>query len=171
MINNAETSIIQLFAFLLLAIVGIAMSSYCKNDRCKCFHRLKASLVWNGLIRLFMETYFELLLTSTLNIAHGNWDWDVASRSYSYSLVLSIIVLSICLLAPICLIIFFLSRRVNWSDQPFIVKYGSLLQDTARKNDDDESINKRIILLVPFVFFARRLILVLLILFVSEFWY
>ena len=127
MINNAETVIIQLFLFLLLAIVGVVMSSYCKNDKCKCFHRLKASLVWNGLIRLLMETYFELMLTSTLNVAHGNWDWDVASRSYNYSMVLSIVVLIVCALAPLSMIILFLSKRVNWSDQPFKTKYGSLL--------------------------------------------
>ena len=166
MISNAEPIMMQLYAFLLLTVVALIIS-YFKAHCCEKMIRLSNAILWNGLIRLLMETYFELLLTSTLNVACG--DWDNSDHNYRYSLNLSYVVLTVCLIAPPSLSAFFIRRRDNWGDKQFTDKYGSLLQGTAVQKGHDKQMYSKI-LMVPFVFFARRALLVLLILFVRNPW-
>ena len=62
-----------------------------------------------------------------LNVLKIDWDKELETTSQKYSMILALVVLSICLLAPLALTILWLSRRQYWSDMPFISKYGSLL--------------------------------------------
>jgi len=65
--------------------------------RCKCFnkcrHKLQGKLIWNGLIRLYLETFADVSITAFLNTYTA--DWSNRSPVVMYSNVLAIAFLSI----------------------------------------------------------------------------
>ena len=70
-VDNMGTSLWMQACFILLIIIFITL--YCV----KCLRaRLGAFLIWNGLLRLFMESYLESTLLSTLNIHRIDWNTD-----------------------------------------------------------------------------------------------
>ena len=56
-------------------------------------HKLEAYFFWNGLIRLFMEISFELILTAMLNVHTA--DWQTPFHEVRFSTALSIISLTL----------------------------------------------------------------------------
>ena len=159
LIRNAPTNVLQIYIFLFLALLAIMFAG-----RCKCMKKLYSKLIWNGLIRLLMETYFEILLMAALNVT--NADWEAKENSQKYSMTLSLTAVIVCLLAPPLMIVLSWRRHEVWNLPNFNAKYGSLLAGIALNNN---KISKLTILMIPTAFFLRRVLLVVTILFVNSF--
>ena len=117
--------------------------------------KLHAALVWNSLIRLFVEIYLELLLTSALNLRSGRQELE--QHSTYYSMVLSIVVFTVLMIVPPVFSVLWWRQRENWNTEDFQAKFGSLLEGVAL---DKKSLDTKSILAVPIIFFARRFALV-----------
>ena len=152
MIINATSIILQIFIFLLLLIFTVLLI---RCSKAKCVKKLHAALIWNSLIRLMMETYLELLLTSVLNLKFGRVEAE--KNSTYYAMVLSVIVFMVLTIVPPVLCTLWWKRRENWSSEDFKARYGSLLQGVAL---DRQSLDAKSMLAVPLIFFVRRFFLV-----------
>ena len=81
--------------------LGVFLLIYCPiwliNYKTGRLGRAKSSLVgyffWNGLLRLFMETFFDTFLSSVLNVHTA--DWDSPSSSVQFSNIISLVLLVI----------------------------------------------------------------------------
>ena len=120
---NATSIILQVFFFLGLVLLAI-LCPCCK--RIKCVKKLQSALFWNGLIRLMMEAYLELLLTSILNMKYG--EVDPKKDSTQYAMVLSKVIFSVLTIVPPVLFVIWWKRREHWNSKDFKAKYGSLLE-------------------------------------------
>ena len=89
-------------------------------------------LLWNTLIRLFCEIYFEMLLLAALNL--HTVDWDSPFSSVMVSNIFSIFVLIAVIVAQITIMYMYFRKRESWSDENFQSKYGSLLDGTKVKS-------------------------------------
>ena len=63
---------------------------------------LKQYLFFNGMIRLLMESFFELVLTASLNIHTADSEDRLPAEEYSNAL--AIIFLAVCILSPLYLV-------------------------------------------------------------------
>ena len=150
-ILNATSIILQVF-FLLALVILTVIFSCC--DRVKSMKKLYSALIWNSLIRLFMETYLELLLTSSLNMKFGRVEPELDSTHYA--MVLSKVIFTVLMFFPPVICMLWWRRRENWNSEDFKAKYGSLLQGVAL---DSKSLGMKSMLAVPIFFFIRRLLL------------
>ena len=100
-IRNSPTVVIQLFVFLLLVLITLAFKK-CQILDCKCIKNVREGLFWNSLIRLLFETYFEIMLTSNLNVYKG--DWENSKDSYRYSIILALCIVVVYIIASIMLV-------------------------------------------------------------------
>jgi len=118
---------------------------------------------WNGLIRLLMETYLELILGSILNIRTADWDSDYPDERYSNYLSVVLLVISTVLL--LLFVVFYVWNFSALNYDRFRSTYSAVLDGT-----NFESTNpRRIILVYPVIFFARRLIFVLSVIYLQDF--
>ena len=65
LITNVSPIVWQIIILLILGLVAVMFKNFCK-----CMQKLNKALFWNIFIRFFMETYFELLFTSTMNVTY-----------------------------------------------------------------------------------------------------
>ena len=117
--------------------------------------KVQIYLFWNGSIRLFMEAFLDFALFSMLNISQIQWIAGLASVEASN--VLSYIIFTLCALVPIILCVFAFCKRKNLSDEQFTETYGAFLDGT---NNDDPA-NAISAIIIAFVFFFRRFVLCL----------
>ena len=122
-------------------------------------------LFWNGSIRFFMEGYLDFILFAMLHIKEMKWDNDipiVVASNY-----LSIFFLSLTTFLPIFMIVFWAVRLDRWKKEAFKEKYGSLLEGTT----EEFRSRKWAILLIPMIFFLRRLgLAIVCVYFLDFFW-
>ena len=67
--------------------------------------KLSGYYFWNGLIRLAMETFLEIVLTVPINLALANWDSPFKSVRYSNNLAVTFLVL-MSVLVPILIVLY-----------------------------------------------------------------
>ena len=84
--------------------LGIAyVCTFCCMKR--VHKRLGTLLIWNGLIRVFMELYLELALLSLHNVT--NLEWPSNSPLYLASNILAIFFLGLVCVIPIVLVVIY----------------------------------------------------------------
>ena len=79
---------------------------------------LGSMLIWNGLIRLYMELYQDLSQSSVLNMYTADWEtnftWVKVSNYYGLAGFIIVTALPILLFIP-----FYCCRRKRWSNKKF----------------------------------------------------
>ena len=153
-------SLLMLTAYCVLFIV-YWLTICCSKSLKK---RLAMHLFWNGPIRLFMEVYLETALLSVLNLKNLTWSTD--SALVISSNVLAIILMVFILTVPVFLISFKCKRKQVWHHYWFKERYGTLMKDMKLESSDDLRWSY---ILVPLMFFARRIVLVACIFFVTNY--
>jgi hypothetical protein len=118
---------------------------------------------WNGLIRLFTETYLELIIGSIINIKRANWDSEYPAERVSNNLSVAIMIISTVLL-PLFVVICVWNFSSYHFDR-FQSTYGSILEGTNYQSTRPS----RAIWAYPVSFFARRLIFVLSVIYLEDF--
>ena len=120
-----------LLIFILLGLLNLVLLS----PRIKKVNKkMKSYLFWNGFIRLFMELYAGLALSTVLNLQTSEDDWESIFQwvevSYWSARVsfLFLAVLPLLFFVPLLLI-----KRDEWSNKAFKRKYGDLLDGTRIK--------------------------------------
>ena len=87
--------------------------------------RLDQYVVWNGMVRLLAEVYFEALMLSAMNLRTVDWDDQYSFTKYSN--ILSVISI-VALIALLFLLLFvYFIKRDKWSEKKFKQRYGTLL--------------------------------------------
>ena len=120
-------------------------------------------IYWNGSMRLLIEGYMDIVMTTCLNLKFFEWDGDVAVNVTSHTVAIFFFVAAMVL--PVMLIVYFACKINKWNDETFQARNGTLLDgvDLERKEV------KWIVLLVPTCFFLRRLLMSLTLVFWSKF--
>ena len=91
-------------ALFLLFCITRMLSRFSSRLTC-CIKKLSVYFFWNGLIRLFMEVFFEIAFASSLNLYTA--DWNTSYFAVKYSNILSSIFCIGSALITIFLIIFY----------------------------------------------------------------
>lgn len=105
-VNNAS-SIFWLYAlnvllFLFLYLPILATNK--KTGRCASLRtKLEGYFFWNGILRFYIETFFDLVLAAALNVYTADWDSGNSSEKFSnymsaIVLILSAVIFLICLI-------------------------------------------------------------------------
>ena len=110
---------------------------------------------WNGLIRLFMESFFELILCALVNLDTVDWDSSYSGVNYSTALTL-ISLLLIGILTP-CLNVLYCCNFSRLADARFINKCGAGYDGT----NPAKKVSPRSVLVYSVSFFARRILFAL----------
>ena len=71
LIRNAASIVYHAASLLALVSIVLLLARCCG---CKCIQKLRNALIYNTLIRFWLETFFELTFTAGLNLIHGDWD-------------------------------------------------------------------------------------------------
>ena len=150
------------FALLLLYIF-FGLSNLILRSPCisKLNNYIESYLFWNGFLRLYMELYSGLALSSVLNIHAGEDDWD--SPFYWVEVSYYSARVSIYLVAMLPILFFvplYFIKRDEWSTEEFKKMYGALLEGTRTELRKGENKGDWVMLFVPTIFFYRRLIFI-----------
>ena len=88
--------------------------------------KLSNFLYWGGILRLLMEGYLEIIISTMLNMVRNNRE----DRSWSiiFSNVFSILMTILLLVLPIFILIFYWYKREEWADEEFEAKWGAPLE-------------------------------------------
>ena len=147
------------FTLLILFILLTMCNTILRSPRISIVtNKLKKYLFWNGFIRLYMELYSGLALSSVLSIYSNINDYDSPFRWVRVSFYASVASLVLLALLPIFFVIFYCIRRDKWSEQAFRNMYGALLEGTKVTKDTERG--NLAMLLAPMIFFYRRLIFI-----------
>ena len=165
LVANMST-VVWMFALHLSGSILFACfySLSCKNRKPALANSKCANyFFWNGLIRLCIESFFELALTSLVNIVTADWETSYRGVKYSTSLTLISLIL-IVLLFP-CLNLLYCWNFSILAEPRFNNRYGEGLGETnlAKK------VSPRSILAYPTTFFGRRIIFALSAVFIADF--
>ena len=106
-VPNLGTIFFMVLSFLMLVPLALCMTCFSHDVReiRKPTNSLNGFLYWKGTVRFLMETYMELMLAVTLNIAFYNSETGYVGVSFSNWFAIFFFVLTIGV--PIWIIIFF----------------------------------------------------------------
>ena len=119
--------------------------------------------IWNGLIRLYMETFFELTLAAVLGIHTA--DWETPYPGVKYSIVLTLISLILVGFFSPGLSVLYCCNFSILKEPRFRNRYGAGLEETSLI----KKVSPRSILAYPVTFFGRRIIFALSAVYLSDF--
>ena len=117
---------------------------------------------WNGLLRLFMETFFDSFLASVLNVHTA--DWSSSSASVQYSNIASLVFLVITGITFIIVATMYVRNLDIMGFGDIRGKYGALLDDTSLVSLE----RNYFLLLHPLIFFSRRIIFTISVIFMGD---
>ena len=84
--------------------------------------RLGRYLFWSAILRLFIESYFELALLAPLNLMEA--DWSASNFSVQFSNYLSLLLCVVMILLPLGILRFFCLRINQWVTEDFENRFG-----------------------------------------------
>ena len=114
--------------------------------------KLEAYFFWNGLIRLFMEISFELILTAMLNVQTA--DWQTSIHEVRYSTALSIISLAlVAIVFPFLSVLYYRNMGIL-SKKSFKKKYIAGIEGTKYETETPP----KSIVAYPTIFAVRRIL-------------
>ena len=144
--------------FLVYLLIG---AIYRRCGRLKSLHqKLARYFIYNGIIRLFTETFIDLYVTSLLNIVAANW--KTSSALISASNVASVVVFALCNLTVLLLASVYFRKFGEMNAQS---NYGALLEGTKLDAKRKSKWN----LLLPAFLFGRRICFTLSLLLIRHF--
>ena len=82
---------------------------------------------WNGPIRFFIEAYFDLVMLTTINLQHA--DWQTPFVAVEYSNILSVILMAVTVFLSFFILAYYYKHRELWTVPKFQKKFNTLLQD------------------------------------------
>ena len=125
----------------------LLISRYCgKLTNVK--NKLAAFLFWNGLLRSFMEFFFDMFIAAMLNIKTATWLTPFWAEKFSNLFSLGFVGITLILLPTLTVICYI--NVYNYGDKYFTEAVGALLEGTNLRR-------KRHILIWPAAFFLRRI--------------
>ena len=113
------------------------------------------------MIRFYLEIFFDLALLTILD-AH-TMQWDARFPSITASNCLSILFIALVGSLPVYLLFFYSIKHASWPDPSFQEKVGTLLAGTNFKAQ-----SRCLTLIIPMVFFMRRLVFVLTVIYMDD---
>lgn len=107
-----------------------------RNGRCGAVRsKLEGYFFWGGTIRFFLESFFDLILSSVLNLHMANWESDYASEKFSNGL--SVLVLVLCSLVLLtCAIYYFAWNFSAFMYEDFNERHGAVLDGTRNESEE-----------------------------------
>ena len=92
----------------------------------KVSNKLYNFLYWNGVLRLLMEGYLEILIATMLNCVRNNR----VDRSYSiiFSNVFSLLMTGLLIVLPVFILIYYRYRKKDWESEEFQETWGAPLE-------------------------------------------
>ena len=137
-ILNAGFPLYIIHAYLALALLYLLLKLAYSIFKCKCkclrksVKCLGGYLLWNSLIRVYMELYQDLSLISALNMHTVDWqspfEWVSISNYYGLFFLILMSALPALLLLP-----FYCYKRDKWYKKKFRKSYGALFEGTRKK--------------------------------------
>ena len=138
----------------------------CCKGRCNNTKKsMQEYFFFNGMIRLIMESSFELAITATLNM--HTVDWDTSLREVKYSTTLAILSLIVLGAFTTFLTVFYWTNFSKLKQKSCRDRFGAGVAGTKV----DVTIPKRSILAYPVIFFGRRIIFALSAIYLREFFW
>ena len=119
--------------------------------------RLGRYLFWSAVLRLFMESFFELALLAPLNVMEA--DWSTPNFSVQFSNYLSVLLCVVMIFLPLGILLFYIKRMDQWITEEFDNRFGEILAGTRRLRTNLK--RRWTLMFYPMIFFARRLVFVL----------
>lgn len=110
-----------------------------------------------------MEAYIEFTMFSFLNYKEMIWPDGLEAVKLSNWLAIALVICTVIL--PVFLFFWMCFNRKNWGEEVFQAKYGSYLDG----NDNEKPEKQWIILITVSIFFLRRMLLCLTLVFWNEF--
>ena len=147
LIENLGMGKYIIYINLVLAILFLPCFAF---NNC-CSRGVTSYFYLNGLIKLFIEAYQELVLLAALNYMTADWNSPFPAIQYSNKLSEAIIVLVIFL--PIFFLVFYSCMHKRWDNEAFQGRYGSYLDGT---NHAAKKRNQWKVILHLTIFFVRR---------------
>ena len=151
--------------FLIICSMFLMILAKKCNKVTKVSSKLTSYLYWNGLIRLLMEAYLDVSICTLINLK--KYVWIAEFNALTFNNLLVIFFATVLLLCPPLLLIFAACKHNKWQSEEYKNKHGSLIDGTTSKL----SKRKWLILFIPFMFFLRRIILALTVVFWNEFFW
>ena len=168
LISNLSV-VIWILALHVVVLLGFYVPVWLLNRTFGILATLKSKLegyfFWGGFLRLFMEAYLELLLTSVLNVYTA--DWDEADWQDNTSLYLSVAILGLMALLLPFLTMFFMCNLNAFKYDEFAGTYGAVLDGTTYETRN----RRKVAITYPAVFILRRSIFVLSCIFWKDFFW
>ena len=110
--------------------------------------------MWRGSTVLFMVTFFEMLLASLLNVYFVRWDSENAvEKNSNYAAVTFLSIVAITFPA---IVVFYTCNLSSFDYLNFVKSFGALIGESRYQSMKQ----RRVALLYPTLFFARRAIFV-----------
>ena len=123
---------------------GGRVGNYCNN-------KLSSYLMWGTLIRLFMESFLDIVMFSILNVHQIDWSGAFHSVTISNGFAIGYMTL-FAVIAPFLFILYCRNRGIWQNMTVFGKKYGAALDDANLEKNGP----RKMILLWLFIFFVRR---------------
>ena len=151
--------------FLIICSIPLMILAKKCSKVTKVSSKLTSYLYWNGLIRLLMEAYLDVSICTLINLKR--YFWIVEFNSLTLNNLLVIFFAFVLIFFPPFLLIFAACKHNKWQSEEYQNKYGTLTDGTTSRL----SKHKWLILFIPFMFFLRRIILALTVVFWNEFFF
>lgn len=138
------------------------------SKKCTCCKKLETNmnnyLFCNGILRLLIQSFFEIFLLSSLNVYTVDTEAEDGDTIYSYWLAYAMCVLCIALL--VFLPCAYKRKEKKWTDPNFDARFGAYLTDV---NVEYKGRTKWTVLFHPILFLFRRIVFVWSVLIMREY--
>ena len=164
--------LIYMNAFLVVAYASL----HCCRNSCQSvkyiYDKISAYLFWNGLIRFYMELFFDLSLYSILNI-HTVDERTAKFPSVQASNYFSMAILGLTCLFFVFLIAVYVRNYKDWDKEQFQDSYGDFIGGTDLKRRKKQRVNDQrwALLIYTVFFFARRLLFIVSVILMQHFFW
>ena len=117
--QNIGFALFVIVLHILMMIIHAAVYKF--RNGCSCItkvqNKLGKYLYYNGLLRLYLEAYFDLCLFSILNLHMVNWETEFVSEQLSNYVSVFVAVLVSAL--PIGLVVFYCRKKEEFHEEEF----------------------------------------------------
>ena len=164
-VNGSVLNWVFIFNLFLLLILGIVVFVNKRTGRLQWTrNKLQGHLIMNPLIVLFLEAFLEISIFATLNLY--TWDWNTDFESVMVSHIMAIFYAVFLTCGSFFLLTLYMRNIKIWNDEDaFVGKY-----DAAISNANVDMLRQQgMVMAIPVMFFARRIVLTITVIFMQEF--
>lgn len=157
---------------LMILIVGCLKVVGCGNERIQTAkNKISKKLFWGGILRLLIESYFELVLAVGINAARYRKSiGDYAFTGVIVSNIFATFFAIASLVLPFFILIFYSVNTGRWRELEFVKKWGTVLDgmDTD-PHPEKKGYNRRWALFFPLMMLCRRIVFVVTVIAMNNF--